>query len=255
MPPIICDNIDESILKYKLDFRDQFRKIWSVDHQCEVKGCDSVLVIDGGMKPTRPLCAAKLHGIKEFEMSGMVVVCGCQKAPLPSSKYCGDHVDMATPSMTSNQVSSSTRMTLRNHRKATSVFKESLQDNIYVIESLESKKFVEHVTYWKVKWLGFPADQATWEPESNIQKWIISYYEADESRLGKLLPEPRVKHTKRAGDEIYHYLSWDGISDEPSRWVGDSFFKIAADDGEIVSQLEDENSCNTQKTKDKRDRR
>ena len=255
VPPIIFDNIDETILRSKVTFRDQFRKIWSVDHKCEIQGCDSVLVIDGGMKPTRQLCAAKLHGMKEFEMSGMVVVCGCLKAPMPNSKYCSDHVNMATPAMTSNQVSSSTRMTLRDHRKATSIFKESPQDNIYVIESLVDKKIEENNTYWKVQWLGFPPEQATWEVESNIQKWITSYYDAKLERLGSPLPEPRVKHSKRAGDEIYHYLSWDGVSDEPSQWVGDSFFKIAADDGELVSQFENDNSCNTHKTKDKRDRR
>ena len=193
--------------------------------------------------------------MKEFEMSGMVVVCGCLKAPMPNSKYCSDHVNMATPAMTSNQVSSSTRMTLRDHRKATSTFKESPQDNIYVIQSLVDKKTEEDTTYWKVQWLGFPPEQATWEVESNIQKWITSYYDAKLERLGSPLPEPRVKHSKRAGDEIYHYLSWDGVSDEPSQWVGDSFFKIAADDGELVSQFENDNSCNTQKTKDKRDRR
>ena len=74
VPPIIFGGIDETILKNKICIRDQFRKIWSVDHLCEVKGCESVIIIDGGMKPTRSLCAAKLHGLREFSKSGMVVV-------------------------------------------------------------------------------------------------------------------------------------------------------------------------------------
>ena len=40
-----------------------------------------------------------------------------------------------------------------------------------------------------------------------------------------------------------------------SRWVGESFFSLASEDGEIVSQLDEDKSCNTKKTKDKRDRR
>ena len=108
---------------------------------------------------------------------------------------------------------------------------------------------------FKVKWLGFPIEQSTWEPSKNIQPWIQSYYD-DDQRLGKPLPEPRIKYTKRAGNEVYHYLTWaGGEGDNLSRWVGDSFFSLAAEDGEIVTQLEDDKSCNTKKTKDKRDRR
>ena len=138
-----------------------------MDHLCEVKGCVSVIIIDGGMKPTRSLCAAKLHGLREFSKSGMVVVCGCQRAPLPNSKFCGEHVGISSPAMTSDQVSSSTRISLRNHRTATSSFKETPQDNIYVIETILAKKVGEGVS-WKVKWLGFPEEEATWEPATNI---------------------------------------------------------------------------------------
>ena len=255
LSPIISGGIDETILKNRIAIRDKFRKIWSVDHCCDVTGCESVIIIDGGMKPTRSLCAAKLNGLKEFSKSGMVVVCGCQKAPLPSSKYCGEHVGMATPAMTSDQVSTSTRMSLRNHRTMTSTFKETPQDNIYVIETVLEKKQEQSQIIWKVKWLGFPHEQSTWEPADNIQPWILAYYEGHPERLGMPLPEPKIKYSKRAGDEVYHYLSWEGGEDHASRWVGQSFFTLASEDGEIVSQLEEDRSCNTKKTKDKRDRR
>ena len=63
------------------------------------------------------------------------------------------------------------------------------------------------------------------------------------------LPEPKIKYSKRAGDEVYHYLSCEGGVDHASRWVGQSFFTLAS------TELEEDRSCNTKKTKDKRDRR
>ena len=191
IPPVLTGGIDETIIKTKSQFRDRFREIWSVDHKCDVKGCESVLTVDGGMKPTRSLCAAKLHGVKEFSMSGMRVVCGCQKCPQPKSKYCGEHDGLETPAMTSDQVSLETRSTLRNHRTATSSFKDSPQDNIYVIETILDCKIEESKKYWKMKWLGFPQNQSTWEPAENIQPWILSFYN-NSKQYGKSLPEPRI---------------------------------------------------------------
>ena len=143
---------------------------------------------------------------------------------------------------------------MRKHRTETSSFKEALQDNIYVIEKLLEKKYENNEKFWKVKWLGFPPEESTWEPAANIQPWILSYYEEDD-RLGLPLPEPRVKYSKKAGNEVYYYLSWEGGEEQTGRWVGKSFFSLAAEDGEIVSQLEEDKSCNTKKIKDKRERR
>ena len=39
LPPIIHGGVDETILKNKTDIRDKFRKVWSVNHHCDVKGC------------------------------------------------------------------------------------------------------------------------------------------------------------------------------------------------------------------------
>ena len=38
-------------------------------------------------------------------------------------------------------------------------------------------------------------------------------------------------------------------------WKGKSFFSLASEDGEIVSLLDEDKSCNTKKTKDKCERR
>ena len=249
--PIVSGGIDKTILQNRIHIRDRFRAIWSVDHRCDVKGCTTVLTVDGGMKPTRKLCAAKLHGVKEFSQSGMMVVCDCTRNPQPDSKFCGDHVGLPTPSMTLDSVSKTTRSTLYNHRNKTATSKEAPQDNIYVIESIIENKD----DLWKIKWLGFPIEESTWEATSNIQPWILSYYGEDRSRLGKPLPEPTIKHVKKAGDEIYYYLSWGSENVKGNPWKGKSFFALAAEDGEIIDQLDDDKTCNTKKTKDKRDRR
>ena len=146
-----------------------------------MKGCSSVLTLEGGIKPTRSPCAAKLQGVKEFKHSGLFVVCGCLRNPQPDSKFCGEHVGLATPAMTADNVSVSTRTTLRNHRNKTAEFKDSHQDDVYVIESILEMK--EDGNLFNVKWLGFPVEQSTWEPTKNIQPWIISYYKEDCQRL------------------------------------------------------------------------
>lgn len=251
LSPIITGGIDNTILRNKTDIRDRFREKWTVEHVCDVKGCSSVLTVDGGMKPTRSLCAAKLHGVKEFSQSGMSVVCGCLKNPQPDSKYCGEHVGLSTPVMTSESVSNTTRTALRDHRNQTSTFKDAPQDNMYVIESLVET----NGSSWKVKWLGFPDEMCTWEPSSNLQPWILSYYNEDLKRLGKPLPDPKIKHVKRAGDEVYYYLSWGDEKVKGNPWKGKNFFALASEDGEIVSLLDEDKSCNTKKTKDKRERR
>ena len=145
----------------------------------------------------------------------------------------------------------------KNHRKKTSEFKDSSQDQIYVVESLVQKKVEKAKVYWKVKWLGFPEESSTWEPSTNIQPWIMDFYETHPDNLGKSIPDPVIKYSKKSGGETFHYLSW-GESDTgdlpQNKLVGDNFFSIASEDGELVSQL-DSLSCNTKKTKDKRERR
>ena len=100
----------------------------------------------------------------------------------------------------------------------------------------------------KVKWLGFPIEESTWEATSNIQPWILSYYGEDRSRLGKPLPEPTIKHVKKAGDEIYYYLSWGSENVKGNPWKCKSFFVLAAEDGEIIGQLDDDKTKETEGT-------
>ena len=63
--------------------------------------------------------------------------------------------------------------------------------------------------------------------------------------------------SKILAGQTHYYLIWgdDKTNDVPEdRWVTKSFFSIPSEDREIVSQL-DNVTCNTKKTKDKRDRR
>ena len=69
---------------------------------------------------------------------------------------------------------------------------------MFVVESiLDFKKKSKKVL---VKWVGFP--EATWENEDGIPKFIREYYEKDTGRLGKGLPNPKIKSTKQIGDSV-----------------------------------------------------
>ena len=162
-----------------------------------------------------------------------------------------------SPAMTSNSVSKETKASLQKHRKETSVYQHANQDQIYVIEGLLAKRVTNTDTLWKVKWLGFPVEEATWEPSRNIQGWMKAYYKEDETQFGNKVPVPKIKCQKKSGGQTHYFFSWgeSGSNDSSQgRWVTEDFFQIASEDGDLVSQL-DELSCNTRKTKDKRDRR
>ena len=55
----------------------------------------------------------------------------------------------------------------------------------YIIESLVERKGEKYL----VKWEGYPPEQNTWEPRSNIPKFITQFYEQDPARLGMPAPD------------------------------------------------------------------
>ena len=55
----------------------------------------------------------------------------------------------------------------------------------YIIESLVERKGEKYL----VKWEGYPPGQNTWEPRSNIPKFITQFYELDPARLGMPAPD------------------------------------------------------------------
>ena len=208
-----------------------FEKKWSSgEHKCDVKGCEDILTVDGGMKPNRFICADKLAGVTTFSSSGIKVLSGCPNKPAPTSKYCSECKDIESPVQVSGSVSRETKDSLRKHRSKTAQFKESNQDQIYVIESLLDQKQEGNKVYWKVKWLGFPENESTWEPEKNIQKWMTDFYTEDLGRLGKTLPKPNIKCQKKSSGQTYYYLGWGNNKEEAGdlpldKWVTDDFFQ------------------------------
>ena len=73
--------LDEAILASKTELHEAFRRYWTREHSCDAPGCGKILVMDGGLKPHRKLCASKLSGVREFESTGLKVVTGCTKIP------------------------------------------------------------------------------------------------------------------------------------------------------------------------------
>ena len=117
-----------------------------------------------------------------------------------------------------------------------------------MIESVLDCKTKDGSKYFKVKWLNFPESESTWEPETSIPKFIQLFY-TEKNNLGKPLPNPKLKRSKVAGSETYHYLSWGTEGD--GQWYHEDFFTLLGEDGEISSSLQTDESCNTRKSRDK----
>ena len=162
---------------------------------------------------TRLVCAAKLSGVREFPKAGLKVITGCTKHPAFNSKYCQEHCTEESPAVTASSVSSRTRQQLRKYRTDTASYAEAEQDEVYIVESIMEIKSKEVL----VKWVGFP--NPTWENENGIPKFIRNYYEKNPGKLGKALPNPKIKHR---GMPMWGYSSWWWTVwirvDQPSVW-------------------------------------
>ena len=170
------------------------------------------------------------------------MITGCTKHPAFNSKYCQEHCSEESPAVTASSISSRTRQQLRKYRTDTATYAEAEQDEVYIVESIMEIKGTEVL----VKWVGFP--DPTWENENGIPKFIRNYYENNPAKLGKVLPNPKIKHSKAIGDTVIHKLSW---GDEPgAEWMSDDFFKLLDEKGEITESTL--SSCNTRKSRDKR---
>ena len=244
----VASNLDEAVLEKQSVFQNKFRSIWTQNHSCTAPGCGSVITVDGGLKPHRKLCGAKLAGIREFKSTGLSVVTGCTSIPGPRSKFCKEHQLSQSPALLSEQLPQTTRKKLRDHRTREAESTDAPQDNVYVIESILDRRSKKGTSDFLIKWLGFPPSEATWESENSVPKFIQDFY-AKESNFGKVLPNPKIKMVKKAGSAVYHLLSWD---DETSvaQWVNEDFFNLLREDGELMSMVAD-NSCNTRKSRDK----
>ena len=243
---IIKNNLDDTIMEHKVEMLAAYRERWTVRHNCDRPGCKIALVIDGGLKPHRSICGAKTCGVRTFKEAGVTIMTGCSSIPQPKSKFCFDHQDGQHPVVPGDRVSAKNRQRLKKFKKAECI--EAEDDDFFVIEAvLDIKENKKTGKKYKIKWMDFPVDEATWEGESCVAKFIQIYY-SDPSKLGSKLPEPVIKHTKTIGNSQYHYLSWTG--EKGGRWLGEDFFKIASEDGGVMSTIK--NTCGTRKSRDKR---
>ena len=226
----------------------EYRRRWTVEHECNTPGCRSCVVIDAGLKPHRKVCKALWNGVREYEDSGQRVVTGCTSYPIPNKTYCKMHEGEPTP--VADNISSRTRKTLKEHRAKTKESDAAGNDQAYIIEAILDIVEEERCEkQFKVKWFNFPDEAATLEPEANIPKFIIEYYK-DINKLGKALPNPRIKHSKKTSIGIsYHFLTWEG--EAGGQWYVEDFFKLAGGDDEDDCLLP-ELSCRTRKSRDKR---
>lgn len=224
-----------------------------MSHHCDAPGCGSHLVFDAGMTPHRPVCGAKLSGVRVFRTAGVTTLIGCPKMPLPNSKYCAEHKVCDMPVIGSDKVAKETREKLYRKRKETATAEEAGGDDFYVIESVVEKKEENHKKLFKIKWAGFSSDENTWEGEGSVPGFIQKFYE-DDNNLGKPLPKPMIKHTKRIGNTEYHYLKWG--TQKGGQWLNEDYFKVVTEDGEVSTMAATpEVSCGTRKSRDKRVKR
>ena len=75
-------SIDESLLAYNDSIKTEFSKRWS-RHKCNIPGCTTVLVFDGGCKASRKICGAVKSGVREFSTTGFKITTGCTNHPAP----------------------------------------------------------------------------------------------------------------------------------------------------------------------------
>ena len=109
-------DLDETILMHKSQLKKSFEERWTIRHECEIKGCRNVMVIDGGLTPHRAVCAAKLSGIKVFKEAEISYLTGCPKMPINASKFCPEHQNCDTPIVAANEVSESSKKKLRSFK-------------------------------------------------------------------------------------------------------------------------------------------
>ena len=254
-------SLEETLLEKREELQRAFEERWTKNHLCDKPGCESCVIIDADLKPHRMLCAAKLCGVREFSHSGVRLVTGCTAMPGTKNKYCFKHRSEESPILTSQDISSGSRESLKSHRKEHAHSSKAQDDQIFIIESIKDIREVEvgdegskrKLTEFKVKWSGFPDEASTWEPEQNIPKFIQVFYKECKARLGMRLPNPTIKYSKTVGTAKYHFLSWGGKAG--GSWLKDEdFFDIVNGDGENIS-IQEVDSCNTRKSRDKRTRR
>ena len=111
------DDIDHTISSNFDQLQMLIQEKWG-HHQCQVKGCGEVLVIDGGLKPTRKVCAARTAAVYEFKHADIRTVVGCKTYPTPGQKFCAEHLSAEVPNVPCAQMSRENVRALRTTRQS-----------------------------------------------------------------------------------------------------------------------------------------
>ena len=175
---VIESDLDSAILNLQESFQKGFNRMWA-KHKCDVPGCPDTLTFDGGLKPHRNICGAKMSGIRFFEKAGVYVFSGCTRQPQPDSKYCWEHKEGESPAIPADSVSQGTRQKLRGKRTDPNY----AEDKFYVVESIVKIEEGDQTKTYEVKWAGF--SETTIEDDDHLPKFITKYYTDYPNQLGK----------------------------------------------------------------------
>ena len=178
--------IENAILQHSPEFKRVFRVTWGA-HKCDVAGCGTWLICDGGMKPHRIVCAARYSGIRSYKHTNIRTVTGCTRKPAKDQKFCPDHKGQEGPVVLAENLSAETKRALR--KKQTSNYP---QDNIFFVRALLKQEGERYL----VRWATHHVDEATWEQQSSLPAFIVDWYVEDPSRLGTDIPQPSIKWSK-----------------------------------------------------------
>ena len=178
--------IENAILLHSAEFKRKFRMTWGA-HKCDVMGCGTWLICDGGMKPHRIVCAARYSGIRSYKHTNIKTVTGCTRKPAKDQKFCADHKGQEGPVVLAENLSSETKRALRKKQTA-----NYPQDNIFFVRALLKHEDGKYL----VRWATHSLEEATWEPKSSLPAFIVEWYEEEPDRLGTDIPQPSIKWSK-----------------------------------------------------------
>ena len=155
-------DIDEHLLDMKDDHMNMFRD-YTENHVCDVKGCESVLVVDGHMKAHRKICKDRK----------------CDNDPIVGKLYCSSHQE-------------------ESGRRICEGVQETRDVNEYHVECIVGKEYIKKHRQWRyrVKWVGY--EELTLEPRSHLPRILVEVF----NRYGRSNVSSKMEYG-RNGDTEY----------------------------------------------------
>ena len=239
-------------MQHAPEYKRKFRVNWGT-HNCDVVGCGTWLICDGGMKPHHIVCAARYSGIRSYKHTNIKTVTGCTKKPSKDTKFCSEHEGKEGPVVLAENLSIGTKRALR--KKQTNNYP---QDNIFFVRALLKQDGDSYL----VRWATLPVEEATWEPKASLPAFIVEWYGEDPKRLGKDIPQPRIKWSKVTPNYSCVHFLYPFISQNVGK--GEKFYFLSWGKGGTLVEQEElkesifdmdldtlipESSCNTRKVR------